>query len=95
MKKTYEIELLGQKFNIKSTEAKEEVDRIIHFIKDRMKEIQKGSRTLTAHHAAILTLLNVADELFKSRKELSAFKDQVVKKSQRMIQLIDASFTSP
>ena len=90
MKKTYEVEILGQRFNIKSEESKEHVDRIVSYVSEKMKIIVKDSKTMSLHHAAILTLLNVADELFKSKQEVDTYKDVVMEKTKNIIHLIDA-----
>jgi len=90
MKRTYEVEILGQRFNIKSEESQEHVNRIVNYVSEKMRTISKDAKTLPLHHAAILTLLNVADELFKSKQEVDIYKENVLERTKNIIHLIDA-----
>lgn len=90
MKRTYEVEILGQRFNIKSEESQEHVNRIVNYVSEKMKTISKDAKTMSLHHAAILTLLNVADELFKSKQEVEVYKESVLERTKNIIHLIDA-----
>ena len=90
MKRTYEVEILGQRFNIKSEESQEHVNRIVSYVSEKMKTISKDAKTMSLHHAAILTLLNVADELFKSKQEVEVYKESVLERTKNIIHLIDA-----
>jgi len=90
MKRTYEVEILGQRFNIKSEESQEHVNRIVNYVSEKMKTISKDAKTMSLHHAAILTLLNVADELFKSKQEVEVYKENVLERTKNIIHLIDA-----
>lgn len=90
MKKTYEVEIMGQKFNIKSEEPQAYVDQVVDYISQKMEKIAKTQKAGTLHHAAMLTLLNITDELFKSRVEVDSYKEKVIQKTKNIIQLIDA-----
>lgn len=90
MKRSYEVEILGQRFNIKSEESKEHVDRVVNFVSDKIKTISKDSKALSLHHTAILTLLNVADELFRNKQELKNYKEGILQKAKNILHLIDA-----
>lgn len=90
MKKTYEVEIMGQKFNIKSEEPKIYVDQVVNYISQKMEKMEKSQKSLTLHHVCLLTLLNITDELFKSRAEVGGYKETVIQKTKNIIQMIDA-----
>jgi len=90
MKKSYPVEIMGQKFNIKSTESQEYIDKIIAYISEKMRQIAKHQKTMSLHDVAILALLNVTDELFKHQSEVGEYKERVVHKAQNIIRMIDA-----
>ena len=90
MKKTYHVEIMGQRFSIKSQKTQSEVDRIVEYISDKMKKVSKIKRTLSLHDAAILTLLTVTDELFEARAEVGLYKEKIIHKTKKIINLIDA-----
>lgn len=90
MKHSYEVEILGQRFNIKSEEPKDHVDRVVGYVSEKMKAISKDAKTLSIHHATILTLLNIADELFKNKQDSKMYKETLVQKTKNILHLIDA-----
>ncbi len=89
MKSTYSIEVAGQKFNIKSVETKEHVDQVIHFVNDQIKQVSKGKRGNSFNDMTILALLNVADELFKTRTGLKRYKENIEERVKNILRVID------
>ena len=80
---------MGQRFTIKSTEPREHVERVVEYITHQMKKVAKSQKTKSLHDIAILTLLNITDELFKSQVEVGTYKDRVVNKVKNILRLID------
>ena len=90
MKQTYDVDILGQKYIVKSAESKEHVNRVVQYLTEKMKDISRGQKGLSLHDISILTLLNVADEMFKNKAEMGRYKEQVVQKAKHMLHLIDS-----
>jgi len=89
MKQMHPVEIMGQKFNLKSNKSRVEVQRIVEHISDKMKKISRGKRSMSLHDIAILALLNVTDELFELKSEIGQYKEKIVHKTKRIIHLID------
>lgn len=90
MKRTYNVEIMGQKFVIKSDETQEHVNQVIDYVSDKMKKISKMQKVMSVNDISILTLLNVTDELFKQKEEIKTYKDKLMQKSKNILRIIDA-----
>lgn len=64
----------GQKYPIMVQDDEEYIRRIANYVDERMAQIQKETSVNTLSSLAILTALNIADELFNTQSE----KDRLV-----------------
>lgn len=87
MKKTYGITILGQHFNIKSDEDDAYIHAVSEYVNAKMDEI-KESANLPVRNLAILTALNIADELFKERARYTGLKEKIRGKSNALLQML-------
>lgn len=71
MSQSFTIQILNQSFNVVSNDQKEHVQAVADFVDQRMKKIAKNGSSISTAHVAILTALNIADELFKKQNELA------------------------
>lgn len=90
MMQTYDVEIMGQKFSIKSNDSPAYVDRIIHYVSEKMKKIAKSQKAMSLHHISILTLLNITDELFKHQAHMGEYKERVAQKAKNILRALDA-----
>ena len=60
-----EVTILGQKYTIKGDAPEDHIIRLASFVDEKLKEVHKGSPTITPLKTAILASLNIADELYK------------------------------
>jgi cell division protein ZapA len=79
-----ELRIAGKDYTIVGTEPEEYIQRIGHYIDRKMVEIMRTSNKLSTSLAAVLTAINVADDLFKShenevnlKKELKRIQEQL------------------
>ncbi len=83
-KNKVELRIAGKDYTIVGTEPEEYIQRIGHYIDRKMVEIMRASNKLSTSLAAVLTAINVADDLFKShenemnlKKELKRIQEQL------------------
>ena len=62
-----EVTVLGEKLTIRTSESAEYLRSLGAFVEERARALGAGTRSLTS--ALILTALDIADELFRSRDE--------------------------
>lgn len=87
------IDLLGTSFSIETDESPEYLERIIHYYRGRIREIESSVSTSDPLKKAILAAILSIDELF-SLKEEQLPEDQQVELSQiteRLIKTLDES----
>lgn len=68
------VRILGQDHYLISTDEPEYVHKVAKLVNDRMQTILKSNSSLSHSKIAILTALNLADDLSKSRKKLEEMK---------------------
>jgi cell division protein ZapA len=62
------VEIFGRRFELRATEASEHVEEIARFVDRRMRELAEVSPHVDTSKLAVLTALNIADELFKEQE---------------------------
>jgi len=68
MKKTYELQILNQKFVIKSDNDEKEVKKVADYVNKKMHEVVSGNKAISTANVAILGALNIADDLFREKR---------------------------
>jgi cell division protein ZapA len=58
-----EVNILGQKYTVKGDAPEEYIKQLAFFVDEKLKEVYNTSPGITPLKAAILTSLNIADEL--------------------------------
>jgi cell division protein ZapA len=58
-----EVTILGQKYTVKGEAPEEYIKQLALFVDEKLKEVYNASPGITPLRAAILTSLNIADEL--------------------------------
>lgn len=74
------IELFGRKIPIKTLDTEEHIRELVQYIESKMEEIDPDGR-LPEMTVAILTMLNLGDDLFKEQQRLRDVRDKVQRKS--------------
>lgn len=89
MKKNYKINILGQELAVLSDADDDHVSSVIRIITEKTEEVLKSANNLKALDVAILTALNIAEELVKLQGVNKELCDQLESKSEELIQLIE------
>lgn len=71
------LTIRGSNYVINTDESVEYTEELGRRIDERMNEIMKGSFFITATQAAVLVALEMADELYKSEKNVENFRSQI------------------
>lgn len=89
MKRTVEIKVMGQKFNVRSDSNDDYVNEVARFVDEKMNEVLKSSQSVASLSVAILAAMNIADEFLKYKNEKENKLHQAEKKIKDIIELID------
>jgi len=68
--KTLTVEILGNKYSLDTDRDINEAAEIANFVDRRMKEIKENNPFISPVSVAILTALNIADELYALKKRV-------------------------
>jgi len=63
-----EVNILGQKYTVKGDADDVYIRKLASFVDEKLKEVYGTSPSITPLKAAILTSLNIADELHKLKE---------------------------
>jgi len=85
-----EVEILGQKYTIKSEADPKYVRDLATYVEKRVKSVEGQMRGQDPIKALALAGLYIADELFQAREDLSKYEGDLPKRIGAMVDLLDA-----
>lgn len=83
------MRLFGREYRIKGHGNRKYVENLADFINRTADEIQRNTNTVSTLDLAILTLLNVTDELFRTRQVKEETREELKEKTEKLIKAID------
>jgi cell division protein ZapA len=72
-----EVVILGMRYRITGDEPPEYIQELAEFVDGKLREVREKSPQITPLKAAVLTALNIADELKKTRKEFESVSKEI------------------
>ncbi|MCB1158956.1 MAG: cell division protein ZapA [Leptospiraceae bacterium] len=91
LKKTI-VEIFGSQYTISGDMEEDYIRHLADYVHERMSELSKALPSAKEKQLAVLTALNIADELFQAEEELKP-KDEIpplyVEKTRKLIMLLD------
>ena len=89
MKKQYHINILEQQLSVLSDSGDDHVESVIQYVRDKVEQIRLVSGNVTTLNIAILAALNIADEYLKSASSNETIYNQLERRAENLICLID------
>ena len=75
------VSIYGEEYTMRSPSSGEYMRRIAHYVDERMKQVGQSNNRLGTNKIAVLTAINLADELFQVRRELRELEKSINKKN--------------
>ena len=86
------ITIFGQEYSVKAPADPTYIKKIAEYVDTKMREVQSGfSSTQSSNRIAILSAMNITDELFNAKKKGDSDNNEVEEKITSLIELIDES----
>ena len=86
------ITIFGQEYSVKAPADPTYIKKIAEYVDTKMREVQSGfSSTQSSNRIAILSAMNITDELFNAKKQGDSENNEVEEKITSLIELIDES----
>ena len=89
MKRSVSVQIAGVRYSLKTDEDERWVRTIAAFVDVKMREVQKGTRTVDTQAVAVLTALQVAEELFAERRGTRELRKSIREKSQSLLDYLE------
>ena len=89
MQNRVEVEIFDNKCVVVGEEEEEYIQMIAKFVDNKIREIVDQTKTISTVRAVILASLNIADELFKAKKEFLDQNKDLKKENEELIFEID------
>ena len=89
-----EVEIYRELYKIVDNAPPEYTQALARYVDEKMKEISQSTSTVSSTKVAVLAALNIADELFKIKKELNTEKEIIVKETDHLYRLIHDNLSS-
>ena len=89
MAEDVEVEIFGQVFRVAAGDAAPAyIQRLASYVDEKMRAIASATKTMPLNRMAILTALNIADDLFKLRDSYEQSARLVDAKTEQLISLV-------
>jgi cell division protein ZapA len=72
-----------------SDSGDDHVAKVVQYVNDKVKEIDKDAKPINTLNVAILAALNIADEYFKIKRYSEDICHQLEDRSEKLLNLID------
>ena len=96
MTKTLEVEVFGHRFSLQGEGDEAYFHELAEYVDAQMRTLAKQTRTSTPTKLAILTAINITDELFRQQrhKGSSSNESEMERRAQLLVETIDEHLES-
>jgi len=85
MKRSVTVQIAGVRYALKTEEDDRWVKSVAAFVDGKIRDVQKHTRTVDTQAVAVLTALQIAEELFNERRQSSELRKKIREKSQSLL----------
>ena len=83
------VVIYNQTYTLRSDHDGDYIHELAAHVDKRMNEIARATMTVDSLRVAILAALQIADELYQSRKELKDTESEIAERSSKYAELLD------
>jgi cell division protein ZapA len=84
-----EIKVFGQTYTVKTDAEEDHIQEVAKYVNEKIDEVLKKTKSVSTLNVAILTALNIADDLLKERGKEMTLLQEVEEKSKDLVEKID------
>ena len=88
MKRSVTVQIAGVKYALKTEEDDRWVKQVAAFVDSKIREVQKHTRTVDTQAVAVVTALQIAEELFNERRLTGELRKKIREKSQSLLDVL-------
>lgn len=83
------VEIFDQTYNVQAEGEENHLRRVASFVDEKMRTVAESTRQVDSTRVAVLTALNMADELFALRARLEEIEGPLRHRVQRCVRLTE------
>ena|SRR4030065_183542 len=84
-----EIKVFGQTYTVKTDAEEDYIQEVAKYVNEKMDEVLKKTKSVSSLNVAILTALNIADDLLKEKEKRITLLREIGEKSKDLVKKID------
>jgi cell division protein ZapA len=84
-----EIKVFGQVYTVKTDAQEGHIQKVAQYVNEKMDEVTKNTKSVSSLNVAILTALNIADDLIIEKARRLALLEEVERKSKDLVEKIN------
>ena len=83
------VEIYDQSYNVSAGENEQYLRELASYVDARMRSVAEATRTVDSLRVAVLTALNIADELFAARAHQQEIDGPLRKRVEKCVALVE------
>ncbi len=88
-----DIKVFGQTYTVKTDAEEDHIQEVARYVNEKMDEVLKKTRSVSTMNVAILTALNIADDLLREKERRIALLREIETKSKELAEKIDVNLS--
>lgn len=84
-----EIKVFGQTYTVKTDAEEDYIQEVAKYVNEKIEEVLRKTKSVSTLNVAILTALNIADDLLREKEKRTALLREVEAKSKDLVEKID------
>ncbi len=88
-----EIKVFGQTYTVKTDTEEDHIQEVARYVNEKIDEVLKKTRSVSTMNVAILTALNIADDLLREKERRIALLREIETKSKELAEKIDVNLS--
>jgi len=89
VKRSIAVQIAGVRYSLKTDEDDRWVKTLAAYVDAKIREAQKHARSPDTQSIAVLTALQIAEELFRERRDSSELRRRIREKSQSLLDYLE------
>jgi cell division protein ZapA len=86
---SHKVVIYNQTYTLRSSHDSEYIQQLAEHVNERMNEIARATMTVDSLRVAILAAIQIADELYQSRREMKETEEEIADRSAKYAELLD------
>jgi cell division protein ZapA len=89
VKRSVTVQIAGLRYSLKSDDDDRTIKALAAYVDAKIRDIQKHAKVPDTQAVAVLTALQIAEELFTERREASELRKRIREKGQSLLDYLE------